>query len=346
MPTLLRSNPDITLQKRFMTKLKAENIWCQSRSDLKRILDRGLIVDKSRKIRFYAPSFMYYRTNHFCSTPNVFPTISITGHGCSLHCKHCDGKVLETMFPAETPEKLYSRCRKLKAEGALGCLISGGCTSDGSVPLGKFIRAIARVRKDLGLTVLVHTGIVDTTIAESLKQAGVDAALVDIIGSDETIRQVYDLTATVDDYYKSLGALQSSGVAFVPHVIVGLHDGKLKGELQALHMISNYKPSALVVIAFMPIRGTPMGDVDPPEPLDVAKVLGTARVMFPSTPLALGCMRPQGRHRAETDVLAVKSGVDAIAFPAEEAIMFAEQEGCEVSFSSFCCSQIYRDLLT
>jgi uncharacterized radical SAM superfamily protein len=35
-------------------------------------------------------------------------------------------------------------------------------------------------------------------------------------------------------------------------------------------------------------------------------------------------MRPKGKHRAETDTLAIKAGVDAIAFPAEEAIEYAE----------------------
>jgi uncharacterized radical SAM superfamily protein len=130
---------------------------------------------------------------------------------------------------------------------------------------------------------------------------------------------------------------------FVPHVIVGLHYGKLKGELHALQMISRYKPSALVIIAFMPIHGTAMAQVEPPKPLDIARVLAAARVMFPKTPLALGCMRPKGKHRAETDVLAVKAGVDAIAFPAEEAIKFAEKQGFKISFSSYCCSQIYLD---
>jgi hypothetical protein len=66
--------------------------------------------------------------------------------------------------------------------------------------------------------------------------------------------------------------------------------------------------------------------------------------MFPQTPLVLGCMRPKGKHRAKTDILAIKAGVNAIAFPAEEAIKFAEKQGYETAFSSFCCSQIYSDI--
>jgi len=297
-----------------------------------------------KRIRFYAPSFIYYKTNYFRSSPTAFPSISVTGSSCALKCKHCDGRVLNTMFPAPTPKELVNLCAKLKNKGAIGCLISGGCLPDGSVPLNRFIDAIAKIKRDLGLTIVAHTGVIDLTMARRLKEAGVDAALIDIIGSDETIREVYQLKVSVEDYDKSLKALHESGIPFVPHVLVGLHYGKLRGELQALEMIPKYSPSAVIIIAFMPIRGTPMEKVDPPAPEDVARVLVTARLMMPQTPIALGCMRPRGEHRTRTDTLAVRAGVNAIAFPAEETVQLAESMGLEITFSSLCCSQIFEDI--
>jgi uncharacterized radical SAM superfamily protein len=216
-----------------------------------------------KKIRFYAPSFIYYKTNYFQSSPAAFPSISITGSSCALKCKHCDGKVLNTMFPALTPKELFNLCVKLKNNGAIGCLISGGCLPDGSVPLKRFVDAIAKIKSELGLTIAAHTGVIDFSTAKRLKEAGVDAALIDIIGSDETIREVYQLKVSVEDYDRSLRALHESEISLVPHVLVGLHYGKLKGELQALKMISKYSPSAVIIIAFMPIHGTPMEKVKP-----------------------------------------------------------------------------------
>jgi len=287
---------------------------------------------------------MYYKTSYYCSSQNDFPTISVTGKGCALNCKHCGGKVLETMYPATEPQKLFDLCTQLKRKGASGCLISGGCLPNGSVPLEKFVDTIEKIKRELGLTVFVHTGIVDFDNAKKLGNAGVDATLIDIIGSDETIREIYNLNVTVKDYENSLKALHEVGIVFVPHVIVGLHYGKLKGEFHALKTISQYKPSALVMIAFMPIHKTEMETVAPPKPADIAKVITAARLMFPQTPLVLGCMRPKGKHREETDILAIKAGVNAIAFPSEEAIKFAKNQGYSVSFSSFCCSQIYLDI--
>lgn len=328
-----------------MAQFSPENIWHMTTEEISKLLDSGIFLPKTGKVHFYAPSFMYYKSSYFCSSSKDFPTISVTGKGCALNCKHCGGKVLETMYSAKTSEELFNLCAKLKKEGALGCLISGGCLPDGSVPLGKFIDAIEKIKREFGLTLFVHVGIINFEKAKRLKEAGVDAALIDIIGYNETIREIYKLNMTVGDYENSLKTLSQTGLNFVPHIIVGLHYGKLKGELHALQIISKYKPTALVIIALIPIHGTEMENVKPPKPTDIAKVIAAARLMLPEKPIALGCMRPKGKHRARTDVLAIKAGVNAIAFPAEEAIKHAEKQGYIVHFSSSCCSQVYKDLL-
>ena len=326
-----------------MSNLDAETVWRMPKKELVSLIEGGYFPNRTGKIRFYAPSFVYYKSKYFRSSHDAFPSISITGSSCALKCKHCNGKVLDTMVPALTPEELLDVCAKLKNSGAVGCLISGGCLPDGSVPVDKFVGAIAQIKKKLDLTVIVHTGVVDFSTAKRLKAAGVDAALIDIIGSDETIREVYRLDVSVKDYDKSLRAFHEAGIPFVPHVLAGLHYGELKGELEALKMISRYSPSAVITIAFMPIRGTPMEKVIPPEPEDIARILVSTRLLMPETPLVLGCMRPKGKHRINTDLLAVRAGVDAIAFPVDEAIRLAESMNLETSFSPLCCSQIFED---
>ena len=324
--------------------MDAETAWQTPNDELISLVEGGFFSNDSGEIRFYAPSFIYYKTSYFHSSPTAFPSISVTGSSCALKCKHCYGKVLGTMFPGLTPEELFNLCVKLKKNGAIGCLISGGCLPNGSVPLNKFVDAIAKIKRELGLTIAAHTGVIDFSTARRLKEAGVDAALIDIIGSDETIKEVYRINLSVDHFDKSLRALHESGIPLVPHVLVGLHYGKLEGELRALRMISKYSPSAVITIAFMPIHGTPMEKVDPPEPEDIAKVLVAARLMMPHTPIVLGCMRPKGKHRKRTDTLAVQAGVSAIAFPHEEAIQLAESLGLRITFSSLCCSQIFEDI--
>jgi len=248
------------------------------------------------------------------------------------------------MYPATTPERLLALCRELKDKGAQGVLISGGCQPNGSVPIGEFVDVLGRIKRELGLTIVVHTGVVDGQSAQDLRSAGVDAALIDIIGSDETIGEIYRLNARVADYDESLDNLSKAGMTLVPHVLVGLHYGKLKGEIRALKLIAKHNPSAVIIISFMPIHGTKMESTQPPSPTDIGRIIVAARLLMPKTPLVLGCMRPKGAHKDETDALAVRIGVNAIAFPAESAIELAEKMGYSVSFSSMCCSQIYADI--
>ncbi len=297
-----------------------------------------------RRVRFYAPGFVSYKSPFFSSLPQLFPSVSVTGTACALKCKHCQGKLLKTMIPVFTPAELVEVCNDLKDKGCLGLLISGGCLPDGSVPLNRFIGVMAQIKRDLGLKIVVHTGLIDGETARRLKEAGVDAALIDIIGSDETIQEVYRLNAGVKDYDESLKALHEAGVPSVPHVLIGLHYGKIKGEFQALEIISKYDPAAVIAIALTPIRGTVMEEVKPPPPEDIVKLLIAARLMMPTTPVVLGCMRPKGKHRLEADRLAVRAGVNAIAFPTEAAINLAKSMDLAITFSPLCCSQIFEDL--
>lgn len=318
-----------------------------SGEDLEEILKAARELSWShfgKKIRFYAPGFSHYRSSRFSSSPKLFPSISITGTACALKCKHCEGKLLNTMVPALKPAELIKFSRDLEAKGGVGFLLSGGCLPDGSVPLEKFTDAIAQIKRDTGLTIVVHTGLISDEAAGKLKEARVDAALIDIIGSNETIREVYQLNATVEDYERSLKALHTAGISLVPHVLAGLHYGEIKGEFHALEMIAKYDPAAVIVIALTPIKGTEMEKVAPPTPEDITKVLVAARFMVPSAPVVLGCVRPKGKHRAKTDELAIKAGVNAIAFPTEGAIKLAESMGLETIFSPLCCSQIFEDI--
>jgi len=248
------------------------------------------------------------------------------------------------MYPINKPKQLLTLCTKLKKEGALVCLISGGCLSNGSVPLAQFLPAIAEIKNKSELLIFTHTGIIDLANAKDLKNAGVDAALIDIIGDDQTIHQIYNLNLTTQHFEASLKALHEAKIAFIPHVIVGLDNGKLKGEFSALKMIAKYNPSAVVIIAFMPIPGTAMAKNSPPSAIDVARIIAVARVMLPKIPLVLGCMRPKGKIRRETELLSLKAGIDAIVYPSDSTVQYAKSQKYKIKFSRVCCASIYKDL--
>ena len=111
-----------------MEQISPRAIWHMDDEELSRTLEGSLLPPRAKEIYFCIPGFMYYRTSHHHSSPTDFPTISVTGKGCALNCRHCGGQVLETMYPVASSEELFNLCAKLKKEGALGCLLSGGCS--------------------------------------------------------------------------------------------------------------------------------------------------------------------------------------------------------------------------
>jgi len=298
-------------------------------------------------IYFYAPSLYKYATEFFeISNKYNFIPISITGKKCELNCAHCKGEILKFMYSIEEPSNLFKFVKNMvENKKCTGVLISGGSNLDGMVPLENYIDEIKKIKDNLGINIVIHTGLVNEKMVKLLSKINIDAVMLDIIGDNETITKVYHLKKTVNDYELSLKYLNKYNVPFVPHIVIGLDYGQIKGELNALKMIRKYKPNALVFVIITPIENTQMTNIIPPEPKDISRILVIGRLLFPDIPLMLGCERPKGDHKVSTDILAIESGINGIAFPSEESIEYAIKQNFKLKFYETCCSLIYKDII-
>ncbi len=275
---------------------------------------------------------------NFYYTSNYFPALSVTGTECALNCKHCGKTLLQRLTPVTTPKRFVETCKKLAKLGAKGVLITGGCSMNATVPINRFLDAITEVKKKTKLVLIAHTGLVDYSEAKDLVNAGLDGAAVDIVGSVETAKAVYGIEISPKSYGSSLKALSRAKLPIIsPHVCVGLDFGVLKHELVALRIISEIKPTSVVITALMPLRRTPMETVKP-APMDVAKVIAIARLMFPMIPITLGCARSKGTDRELIERLAIYSGATSIAVPTANTIKEAQSLGMNVESYAACCA--------
>ena len=291
------------------------------------------------EILFHAPGLKRYRTSEYAAHDSAeFVSISVTGTACALACEHCATKVLVGM--ADLPRSggsLFELCTDLASRGARGVLISGGSDVRGRVPLTSHLEDLARVRHELDLAVRVHPGLPDEEICAGLAAAGIDGAMVDIIGHQDTITEVYHMQATPQDYEDVLARLERHGVPTIPHIILGLHFGRMLGEHPALEMIVRHPPKLLVLVILMPLTGTPMATVEPPPLDEIGAFFEAARSALPSTPVMLGCARPMGADKLAIDQMAVEAGFNGIAYPSEGIVEYAKQLGLEPAFINACC---------
>jgi hypothetical protein len=248
------------------------------------------------------------------------------------------------MSSADTPEALFKIAKELKDRGIKGILISGGSDKRGVVPIIDFIEAIEKIKERLDLKILIHVGLVDKNLAKALSEIGIEAAMIDIIGDNFTIKEVYHLDAEVSDYERSLANLCEYKVAVAPHVVVGLHYGEIRGEENALRIISRYDISCLVLVGLMPQIGTPMEEVKPPDSLEMGEIFYKARIMFPSLPILLGCERTYGLEKMKIEEMAVRFGLNGIAYPSEGIVEFSKSLKLIPHFSMLCCALLFEDI--
>lgn len=288
---------------------------------------------------FYAPGLKRWETSEWRpQNPRRFLPVSVTGSACALQCDHCQAKVLDGMVSVRAGQDLLDLARTLQASGARGLLVSGGSGRTGEVPLLPHLWAVRRVREELGMRVVVHSGVVSPRLAAGLAECEVDGVMLDIIGADETIREVYHLDLTVADFDRSLGLLAERGLRIIPHIVLGLHYGTFLGEHRALEMVASHRVSTLILVVLTPLVGTPMAHLPPPPVEDVVDFFATARLAVPSVPVNLGCARPMGSMKVELDHAAVDHGLNGIAYPADGVIAYAHGRGLETRLHEWCCS--------
>ncbi|MFW9974811.1 MAG: radical SAM protein [Candidatus Thorarchaeota archaeon] len=324
------------------------NILQASAEDLRELMKEGFdqrLIIYGNDLLCYSPTaYPYQIKDHTQVSAQNFVSLSVTGTSCSLKCEHCDGHLLKGMEATVTPENLFERCHEIKKLGGEGVLISGGSDSKGYVPLERFTKSIQRVKSELSLEIVVHTGLVSEKTAQGLAEAQIDAAMLDVIGDDRVSKEVYHIDNGPKMMRLSLDILEELGIPTVPHILVGLDYGKLAGEIEALDLIAQGNPAAVVIIALSPLRKTSMEGVNPPTPEDIGRIMTIARLGLKEVPLLLGCARPIGNHKIETDKYAILSGVNGIALISQNGVDFAREAGLKPVFLDVCCSLAYKTL--
>ncbi|MGD2041103.1 MAG: radical SAM protein [Anaerolineae bacterium] len=257
------------------------------------------------------------------SYPLDTAVLSLTGEQCALDCAHCGGHYLGGMRPIWAAEP----------DGSTSCLISGGCDPTGRVPIWAHREHVRAWRE--GRTMNWHVGFVTEPEMEAIAPL-VDVVSFDFVGDDETIREVYGLDRTVEDYVKTYRLLRRYART-LPHVTIGLRGGRLGHELPAFEALQAMGADGLVLLVFMPTPGTRYAGRPAPAPETVASLMAEARIRFPDIPVYLGCMRPKGRYRNALDPLAVRAGLNVLVSPSRPARRLATELGLYAREIRECC---------
>src|SRR3989339_82263 len=251
-------------------------------------------------------------------------TLSVTGSGCALNCRHCNKKFLKSMSGLND---------KIKP-GIKSILISGGCDKAGKVPLLGFAKKIKKLKNKYKIN--AHVGLVSQKEAEKIALL-VDVVSFDFVTEPKIIKKTYKLNKKIDDYYKSLAALQKE-IRVFPHLTLGLWQGKISWEYQAVELlVKKFNFNNIVFNVFIPAPGTELEQQKPPSIKSVEKYFYYLEKKYPKLDKRLGCMRSGGEYRDELDQTAMLTGFKVITRPSRQTIELAKNLNYQIFWHDQCC---------
>lgn len=243
--------------------------------------------------------------------------ISVTGKECALRCAHCNGVFL----------------RDIERRSPKSYLVTGGCNGEGEVPLSENLDTLRELAKRYKL--IAHTGLIGEGHIEKVAPF-IEAVSFNFLCDDDTIREVYGLKKTAEDFIESYKALRKH-IRVYPHITIGLNGGRIVGERKAIEILSYLGAHALVFNILVPVHGTRYAILQPPGVEEVIGIIREAKERLRDTPIYLGCMRPGGGYREIIDKEAVRLEVDRIVMPSRSAVQLAKDNGLIIGSRDECC---------
>ena len=156
-----------------------------------------------------------------------------------------------------------------------------------------FDRVLGMIRgvKALGLETCCTLGMLTDEQAQRLKEAGLDSYNHNLDTSREHYHSVIS-TRTYEDRIRTLASVRRAGISVCCGGIIGMGESvrdrcALLVELAQL----NPPPESVPINALVPAAGTPLASMPPVDPVDLVRMIATARILFPRSRVRLSAGR-------------------------------------------------------
>lgn len=248
----------------------------------------------------------------------VCTLLSIKTGGCSENCAYCaqSARYAAVERQALLPkEKVMERALLAKAMGAtrfcMGAAWRGIKADDPRfAEVVEMVQAVA----SLGLEVCATLGKIGLPEAQALKAAGLTAYNHNLDTSPEHYADIVT-THSYADRLETIGAVQEAGISLCCGGILGLGEGAVD-RLRLLEVVSSFPtpPESFPINVLIPIPGTPLGDAtpEPPNPLDLLRMVALARIALPRTRIRLSAGREH--LSAEAQLMCFYAGANSLFY--------------------------------
>ncbi len=178
-------------------------------------------------------------------------------------------------------------------------------------PFEAMLEMVRGVRA-LGLEACVTAGMVTESQASRLAEAGLSAYNHNLDTSPEHYGEIIT-TRSYQERLETLGRVRQAGIALCCGGIIGLGESGLD-RASLLQVLSNLDPhpESVPINALVAVPGTPLQDCPPVDPLDLVRMVATARILMPKSRVRLSAGREQLTREAQ--ILCLLVGADSIFY--------------------------------
>ena len=242
--------------------------------------------------------------------------LSVKTGGCPEDCAYCpQSSHHETSVKGEAMLKLdevMTAARAAKEHGATRFCMGAAWREVKDGPAFDRVLDMVRGVKGLGLEACVTLGMLNEDQAAKLKEAGLDAYNHNLDTSRENYKSIIS-TRTYDDRLKTLKNVRNAGITVCSGGIIGMGESVADrcGMLLELAQLDPH-PESVPVNALVRVEGTPLAALPPIDPLELVRMVATARITMPRSKVRLSAGRTDLPREAQ--LLCLYAGANSIFY--------------------------------
>ncbi|MEO6601196.1 MAG: biotin synthase BioB [Polyangiaceae bacterium] len=265
------------------------------------------LVDRARAVHL---SFHKKEQVQLCTL------LSVKTGGCPEDCAYCpQSSHHETPVKGEAMLKLdevMTAARAAKEHGATRFCMGAAWREVKDGPAFDRVLDMVRGVKGLGLEACVTLGMLNEGQAAKLKAAGLDAYNHNLDTSRENYKSIIS-TRTYDDRLKTLKNVRNAGITVCSGGIIGMGETVADrcGMLLELAQLDPH-PESVPVNALVRVEGTPLAALPPIDPLELVRMIATARITMPRSKVRLSAGRTELPREAQ--LLCLYAGANSIFY--------------------------------
>lgn len=241
--------------------------------------------------------------------------LSIKTGGCEEDCGYCSqsskndtGVKATKLMPLE---EVLAAAKEAKANGASRFCMGAAWKTPKERDMPKLTQMIKEVGA-LGLETCITLGSLSTEQAHALSEAGLDYYNHNLDTSPDFYGTIIT-TRTYQDRLDTLQRVRDEGMRVCSGGIIGMGESRLQ-RAALITQLANMSPhpESVPINNLVPIKGTPLADVAPLDPLEFVRTIAVAKITMPAARVRLSAGREQLDDALQT--LCFAAGANSIFF--------------------------------